>query len=113
MIMDEKKKIEIESMLNASKSKGIETSLIRKDGILIHSTVTLDETLPNIVSSIANITDELMKQSKDNQKEIEVTIDNVYFVIIPVKEYLLCSPVTDRELKKELRALAEQVKGII
>lgn len=111
--MDEQKKKNVENLLNDLKGKGVETALIRKDGILIHSTITLDETAPTIISSLANITDELMKQNSDSQKEIEITMDNIYFVVIPVKEFLLCSPVTDRELKKDLRALAEQLKETI
>lgn len=113
MFMDEQKKKAVENLLDGIKGKGIETALIRKDGILLHSTITLDETAPAIISSLANITDELMKQASDSQKEIEITIDGIYFVIIPIKEFLLCSPVGDRELKKELRTLAEQLKVTI
>ncbi len=113
MNMDERKKNDIENLMNSMKSKSVESALIRKDGILIHSTLTLDETVPNIVASLANVTDELMKQAGDSQREIEITLDNIYFVIIPIKEYVLCSPVNERELKKELRDLAERVRAII
>jgi len=111
--MDEQKKKTVEDLLNSLKGKGVETALIRKDGVLIHSTITLDETAPTIISSLANITDELMKQSSDSQKEIEITLDNIYFFMIPIKEYILCSPVADRELKKEVRGLAEKLKATI
>ena len=80
---------------------------------MIYSTLTLDETTPNIISALTSITDELMRQVSDKQKEIEVSIDSVYFVVLPINSYLLCGVVKERDAKKEMRAVAEQLKTLL
>ena len=102
-----------ETILTGLKAKGIECALIRKDGLMIYSTLTLDETTPNIISALTSITDELMRQVSDKQKEIEVSIDSVYFVVLPINSYLLCGVVKERDAKKEMRAVAEQLKTLL
>jgi len=101
---------EVENALNELKSKGIECAIIRKDGILIYSTLNLDESAPNVIASMANVTNELMRKNSDVQKEIEVSIDGVYFVVIPIKDYFLCSVVKERDAKKIVRDIVAKIK---
>lgn len=103
----------MEQVLESLKAKGIESALIRQDGLMVHSTLTVDEATPGIIASLANITDELMKQGSDQQKEVEITVDTMYFVAIPVRTFLLCGIVKDRELKKDLREAAAQIRKFL
>ncbi|HIH22774.1 TPA: roadblock/LC7 domain-containing protein [Candidatus Micrarchaeota archaeon] len=100
------------SLMQELKGTGIESLLVRRDGILIHSTVTLDEHVPSVASSLANVSDAMVKSFNDEQKEIELMFDGIYFVILPLGNYLLCGIVKDRETKKEMRSCAENLKAL-
>lgn len=102
-----------EQIIQELQGKGIAAALVRKDGILIASTIGFEEGAQNVISSISSITEELMLNVSDSQKEIEINIDSSFFVIVPVNSFLLCGLVKDRELKKELREAAEQLKAIV
>ncbi|MDO8554931.1 MAG: hypothetical protein Q7S22_09035 [Candidatus Micrarchaeota archaeon] len=99
-----------EEILTGMKNAGIAGAVIRRDGITVFSTIALSETGPNIFSSIANICDAISKEIGDKQKEIEISMSGLFFVIIPVDSYLFCGAVKDREQKKTLREYSEKFK---
>ncbi|MBI5051172.1 hypothetical protein HZC08_00265, partial [Candidatus Micrarchaeota archaeon] len=49
--------MDFDNLLNELKSKGLETAIIRKDGYLVRSTMTMDEVTPGIISSLVNVSD--------------------------------------------------------
>ena len=100
----------MEQTLNDLKSKGIECALVRKDGVLIYSTLTLDDATPGIIAALSGVSDEMLKRVSDRQKEVEIALGGLFFVIVPFGDFLLCGAVKDRELKKELRAAADILK---
>ena len=100
----------MESILNDLKTKGIECALVRKDGVLVYSTLTLDETTPDIIASFCATSDELVRRTNDRQREIEVSLGGIFFVMVPFNEFILCGAVKDREMKKDLRAAVELLK---
>jgi hypothetical protein len=100
----------VENILNDLKTKGIECALVRKDGVLVYSTLTLDEATPDIIASLSAVSEELMMRTNDRQKEIEVSLGGIFFVMVPFKEFILCGAVKDREMKKDLRAAVDLLK---
>jgi hypothetical protein len=102
-----------EQVMQELQGKGIAAALLRKDGVLVSSSIGFEEGAQNIIASISNITEEMMLEVADSQKEVEINIDNSFFVIVPVNNFLLCGLVKERELKKELRDAAEQLKRIL
>lgn len=98
----------IRSLLNEMKSAGINGALLRIDGTLVASTIALDEMGLQFLSSFSNTADALMKEAGDRQREIEITIDNLFLVIIPIGTYLLCGILKDREKKNTLREYAQK-----
>lgn len=105
--------MDFDPLLQELKSKGLEVAIIRNDGLLVSSTINMDDVTPNVISSLSNISDAMFKQIQDNQKEIEVTFDGLYFVILPIKNLLLCGLVKQREQKKDLRDASEKIASMI
>jgi hypothetical protein len=102
------------SLMNEMKGAGIPAACIRADGVIVASTIAIDEATSNLLSSISNITDALMKESGDKQKEIEICVDNIYLVFIALgNNYSLCGILKDREEKKTLRQYAERIAKLL
>lgn len=99
----------IQSILSEMRDAGILGACIRADGVIIASTIAMDNTGSNFLASISNITDTLMKESGDKQKEIEISVDNLFLVMIPINNYILCGMLKDREEKKALRDYASRM----
>lgn len=103
----------IETLVNEMKQKGIESGIVRKDGILAYGTVIAGDATAQNVASVSNTTESILSKVKDSSKEIEIALDNSFYVIIPLKEYLLCASVKDREEKKILREYAEKLRAVL
>jgi hypothetical protein len=109
----EEQRAVMETILSELKAKNVECALIRKDGLLVHTTITLEEGTPNLIASLSNIAEELMREVSDRDKEMEITFDGIFMVLLPVKTYLLCGIVKQRESKQDLRAAAEKLKAAL
>ncbi len=84
-------------------------ALIRTDGVLIASTIAIDDVGSRFLSSVVNIINALMKENEDNEKEIEIIVDNLYVTIIPLHNHFLCGILKEREEKKIIREYAERL----
>ena len=103
----------IEDVLNDMKNAGIPGALVRSDGIVIYSTLALNDMNAKVVASIANISDALIKKFDDNQKDLEIALDNGIFVMYPIKSHLFCGMIQDREQKKTVMDYAEKAKALL
>ena len=100
----------IQNILNEMKNGGINSAFLRQDGVVIHSTITLEEAGGNAIANVANVSDAIMKKAGDKQKEVEISVDGLYLIIIPIETYFLCGMIKDREQKKTLRSYAEKIR---
>lgn len=99
----------IQTLLTELKNKGILGACVRLDGAIVASTIAMDSSSSSLISSISNIIDALMKENNDRYKEIEMTVDSIYLVIIPMEKHALCGILKDREDKKTLREYANRI----
>jgi len=104
---------EVNKFLSELKDGGIESAFIRKDGVKIHSTITLDENTSNLIVSLSNTVEAIMKKVKDKNNEMEVSTEKGYFIVIPIGDFYLCGITEDREKKKMLREYAKKIAEII
>ncbi len=102
--------MEIETLLNEMKDKGIGGALIRVDGVIVHSTIALNDVTPGLLASVANTSDAMVRRMEDTQKEVEISFGGLILVIIPVKNHLFCGMVKDREEKKIVIEYAQKAK---
>ena len=103
----------VQSILAEMRDAGILGACLMADGVIIASTIAIDDSGSNLITSISNITDTLMKEAGDKQKEIEITIDNLFLVMIPFNNYFLCGMLKDREEKKPLRDYATRISKLL
>ncbi len=103
----------LEKILIDLKEEGIVGAVIRNDGLLLSSTLSLSKSGASAVSSFSNVCDALLKTLSNTSREIEVSVGGMYFVIVPVGNYLMCGMLKDREQKKLLRAVSEKLKTVI
>ena len=104
---------ELENILNDMKSKGIGGAIVRVDGVCVASTVALSELSSGLISSVANISDAIMKKMDDQQKEIEISFDGLIMVMVPMKNHIFCGLVKDREEKKTVLEYAAKAKACL
>jgi hypothetical protein len=95
------------------KGKGIGGAVIRVDGVSIASTIALNDVSSGLMSSVANVSDALMKRMDDHQKEIEVSFDGLILVMVPLKNHIFCGMVKDREEKKIVMEYAQKAKSLV
>jgi hypothetical protein len=101
----------IEEILNQMKQNGITGAVIRKDGVVMNSTVALSA--PAIISSLANISDAILQKEHEHQKELEIAFNNLILVVVPVKNCYFCGMVKERAQKKLVRDYAEQASAVL
>ena len=104
---------ELEAILNEMKGKGIGGAIVRIDGVPVHSTIALTDLSSGLISSVANISDAIMKRMDDNQKEIEISFDGIIMVMIPLKNHIFCGDDKDREEKKIVAEYAQKAKAYL
>jgi hypothetical protein len=102
-----------QEILEDMKKEGINGAIIRKDGILIHSTFAITDTGANILSNIANIPDALLKRINDEAKETEIAFGNLIMLIIPIHDYHFVGAMKSREQKASVRKYAERAKSAL
>lgn len=112
--MDQQPQTDVASLLNELKSKGIDSGIIRKDGILAYGSLPAGgENTAAIISSVANTAEALLSKVKNSSKETEIALEGSFLVLIPLKDFILCSMVKDREQKQLLRECAEKVRLLL
>lgn len=104
---------ELEAILNEMKGKGIGGAIVRIDGVPVQSTIALTDLSSGLISSVANISDAIMKRMDDNQKEIEISFDGLIMVMIPLKNHIFCAMIKDREEKKIVAEYAQKAKEFL
>ncbi len=104
---------ELDSILNEMKAKGIGGAVVRVDGVTVASTIALNELGAGLLSSVANVSDAMMKKMDDKQKEIEISFDGLLMVIIPLKNHVFCGMIKDREEKKVVLEYAEKARAFV
>jgi len=102
---------ELEAILGEMKEKsGIGGAIVRADGVTVNSTIALNEMSSGLLASVANVSDAIMKKMEDQQKDIEVSMDGLILVIIPMKNHIFCGIVNDRDQKKIVVEYAQKAK---
>ncbi len=111
--METTKSASIEGILGGLQKDGIRSAVVRNDGLLLSSTLTLGKAGAGALASFSNVCDALLKTMQDAPREIEVTSGGNYVVIVPVGTYLLCGVLQDRDQKKLLRSYAEKLRLLV
>ncbi|MGV8084638.1 MAG: hypothetical protein ACP5N9_00090 [Candidatus Bilamarchaeum sp.] len=101
---------EIEIVLNDLKSKGIASTLMRVDGVLVHSTLAMNDLNSGLLSSLVNTSDALLRRFDDSQKEMEVAYQSSILFAIPLKNHIFCGLLNNREEKPTVRLYADKLK---
>jgi len=99
---------ELEAILNEMKAKGIGGAIVSPDGVVVHSTIALNEATSGLIASVSNVSDALMKRMGDQHKEIEISFGGLIVVMIPVKRHIFCGMVKEREEKKIVQEYAQK-----
>ena len=102
-----------QEILDGMKKEGISGAIIRKDGILIHSTFAITDSGAGMLANVANIPDALLQRAGDEAKETEIAFGNLIIMIIPVHDYLFVGAMKSREEKPIVRKFASQAKAIL
>jgi len=103
----------IEQILNEMKEKDIGGAVIRVDGIIEHSTVALNDISAGLIASTANISDMLMQKMGDKQKEMETSFGSLILVMVPIKNYIFCGMIRNREEKKVVLEYAKKAESCL
>ena len=102
----------VEELLAEMRNNGINAAVVRNDGLLLASTISLSESGASTFASLANVCDALLKTLKDAQREIEISAGGLFLVLLPVGTYLLCGVIKNRDQKKTLKEYADKLKQL-
>ena len=109
----ERKSGKIEEILNEMKTEGIGGALVRKDGVVIHSTVALPDAAPGLIARCSNISDALMAGMKNSQKEVEISFSGGTIVSVPMKNYIFYGIAKSKEEKKKVLEYSQKALGVV
>jgi hypothetical protein len=101
---------DIEAILNEMKGKGVGGALLRVDGVPVYSTLALNELSTGLITSMANVSDAIMKKMDDRQKQMELAFENSVLVVIPMGNHVFCGMVKTKEEKKLVVEYAEKAR---
>lgn len=104
---------ELDAILNDMKAKGIGGAVVRVDGVAVASTIALNDLSSGLLTSVANVSDAMMRKMDDNQKEVEVSFDGLILVMIPLKNHVFCGMIKDREEKKIVQEFAQKARAAV
>lgn len=104
---------QLEALLNEMKGKGYGAAVVQVDGVVVYSTIALNELSSSLISSVANVSDALMKRMDDSQREVEISFGDSILVMIPMKNHIFCGLVKDREEKKVIAGYAEKARTML
>ena len=109
----EENKPTADALLTEMKGNGINGAVLRTDGLLVSSTISLSESGANTFASLSNVCDALLKSIKDVPREIEISTGSLLLVLLPVGNYVMCGVLNNRDQKKQLREYADKLKQIV
>ncbi|VVC03755.1 Uncharacterised protein [Candidatus Bilamarchaeum dharawalense] len=104
---------ELETLLNEMKTRGIGGAVIQVDGVVVQSTIALNDVSSGLLASVANVSDAMIKKMDDKQREIEVSFGGLILVMVPIKNHIFCGLVKDREEKKIVSEYAQKAKALL
>ena len=104
---------QLEALLKELKDKGYGAAVVQVDGVVVHSTLALNEMSASLLSSVANVSDAIMKRMEDSQKEVEISFGEMILVMVPMKNHVFCGMVKDREEKKTILEYAQKAKTML
>lgn len=104
---------EIENILNKMKESGIGGGVIRKDGVLIKSTVALGDVAPTVIARAVNISDAMMQKEGNKQKEVEVSFEGQTVVMVPIGAYVFFGITKTNEEKKEVLEYSRKIESVL
>jgi len=100
-------------LLDEMSSQGITGAIIRKDGIIVHSTFSVSDSAASMLATVNNASDAILKRINDTPQETEIAFGNLIILVIPVKDYLFCGAMKSREQKQAVRQFAEKAKKLL
>lgn len=109
----EKKGGKIEELLNEMKAEGIGGGLMRKDGVVIKSTIALPDVAPELISRCSNISETLMEKIKDKQKESEISFTGGTIVAVPMKNYIFYGVAKSKDEKRKIIEYSQKAQGVV
>ncbi len=109
----EKKGGKIEEILNEMNAEGIGGALIRKDGVMVHSTVALADVAPGLIARCSNISEALMSRMKNSSKEIEISFMNGTLVAVPMKNFIFYGIAKSKEEKRKILDYSLKAKQVV
>lgn len=109
----EKKGGKIEELLNEMKAEGIGGALIRKDGVIIYSTVALADVAPGLIARCSNIADAIMGKMKNMEKEAEISFTDGTIVVVPMKNLLFYGVAKSKEEKRRVLEYSQKAMKIV
>jgi len=113
MALTQAKTTEIEKILNDMKDAGIGGGLIRKDGVLIKSTVALGDIAPIVIARSANISDAMMQREGNIQKEAEVSFEGQTVVMVPISTYVFFGITKTSDEKKTVLEFSRKIESVL
>ncbi len=99
--------------MNEMKGKGIGGAVVGTDGVVVHSTIAMNDPTSGLIASVSNISDALMRKMGDQHKEIEISFGGLIVVLVPIKNYVFCGMVKDREEKKTVLEYAQKARAYL
>lgn len=113
-MLSESKLVQIEEILNKMKEEsGMGGGLLRLDGAVIKSTIALPETAPMLISRTMNVSDAIMREVKDLQKEAEIYLGKDTLVIMRIDSYLFFGLAKTKDEKKLVIEYAKKVESVL
>lgn len=110
----ESKLVQIEEILNRMKEEnGIGGGLVRLDGVIMKSTMALPEETPMLISRTANISDAIMREVKDAQKEAEIAIGTDTLVIVRIDKHFFFGLAKSKDEKKVIIEYAKKIESVL
>ncbi|MBI5222844.1 hypothetical protein HY990_00315 [Candidatus Micrarchaeota archaeon] len=104
---------EIDSLLNQLKSKGIESALVRVDGVLVQTTMALNDSSVSLLTGLFTSSDALCKRLGDSQKQIQLSLGDSLLIIVPLKNHFLCGLIKNPEDRKYVVEMADSLKAYL
>ncbi|MFH1393936.1 MAG: hypothetical protein ABII71_00525 [Candidatus Micrarchaeota archaeon] len=103
----------IEALLDEMRKEGINGAVVRKDGLKLHSTIALNDVGANMLATVCNVSDAMMKKAGDAQKNLDITFGKTIYVLVPIKDYIFIGSIEDREHKKTVQEFAAKAEKLL
>jgi len=112
-MLTESKLAQIDEILNKMKENGIGGGVIRIDGVLVKSTVALPDVLPMLISRATNVSDAMLAEVGDSQKEAEITIEAETLVVVRAGQHFFFGFAKNKEEKKTIIEYAKKLESAL